>query len=95
MSNSDEIRISSKDKIEKLKAEYEQLKADARNEQSDRKAEIEHSIAELEHLKSDLETKYNQIENFGSTALEEITKAFFTSADAFSDRLNKTKGKIK
>lgn len=95
MSNPDEIKNTSKERIEKLKAEYEQLKANARNEQTERKAEIEQSLAELENLKSDLESKYNQLENFGSTALDEITKAFFTSADAFSDTLNKTKGKIK
>ncbi|GAA5023355.1 hypothetical protein GCM10011506_06140 [Marivirga lumbricoides] len=84
----------SKQKIDEVLSEYEILKAEARNAQAERKKEIEDNIKELDEREKELRAKYDEMEHFGDTTLEELSKAFFTSANAFSDHVNKVKKKI-
>ncbi len=83
-----------KQKIEALLAEYDQLKADARSSQEERKKEIKENLKELEMAERDLQEKYDRINNFGDTTMEEFSKEFFTSAEAFSNSLKSTKNKM-
>lgn len=81
-------------RIDEVLTEYEILKAEARNAQAERKKEIEANIKELDAREKDLRAKYDEMENFGDKTLEEFSKAFFSSADAFSEDVNKVKKKI-
>ena len=94
MEKHDITREKTRQKIDEVLSEYERLKAEARNAQAERKQEIESNIQELDKREKELRDKYDEMENFGDTTLEELSKAFFTSADAFSDDVNKVKKKI-
>ncbi len=83
-----------KQKIDLILGDFEKLKADARNSQSDRKAEIEENIKKLEEREVELRKKYQEIENFGATALDEIMSSIFYDAEAFSDDVKNTKEKL-
>lgn len=83
-----------KKKIDQILGDFEKLKADARNAQSDRRAEIEANIVEMEKREQDLRKKYEELESFGETALDEIMNSIFYSAEAFSDDVKKTNEKL-
>jgi predicted DNA-binding protein YlxM (UPF0122 family) len=95
MANIDEFKSSSKKRIEELLAKYEALKSDSRKAESEVKDELQDNFDRMDRLKNELENKYNQIEHFGEIAVEELSDAFFTSAEAFSDSINKTKDSLK
>ncbi|MBK6264664.1 hypothetical protein JKA74_06415 [Marivirga sp. S37H4] len=83
-----------KQRVDELLTEFEKLKAKARNAQSERKKEIEDNMRELELAERDLREKYDRMDNFGQTTLEEFSKEFFTSAEAFSNSLESAKRKF-
>jgi predicted nuclease with TOPRIM domain len=83
-----------KQKLDKILGDFEYLKSEARNTQSDRKAEIEENIKHLEEREAQLRKKYEELESFGETAIEEIMNSIFSSAEAFSDDVKNVKKKL-
>lgn len=83
-----------KQKIDQILGDFDKLKAEARSAQSERRAEIEENIKQLEEREFELRKKYEELENFGATALDEIMKSIFSSAEAFSDDVKNVKGKL-
>lgn len=81
-------------KIDQILSDFEKLKSEARNAQTERKAEIEENIKQLEGREVELRKKYQELENFGATALDEIMNSIFYSAEAFSDDMKNVKGKL-
>jgi len=95
MANIDEFKSTSKKRMEALLAEYEALKSESRKSEREVKDELQDHFDRMDRLKNELEDKYNRIEHFGEIAVEELSDAFFTSAEAFSDSINKTKDSLK
>ncbi len=83
-----------KQKLDQILGDFEKLKADARIAQTERKSEIEDNIRKLEEKELELRKKYQELESFGDTALDEIMNSIFYSAEAFSDDVKSTKEKL-
>ncbi|WKK79692.2 hypothetical protein [Marivirga arenosa] len=95
MANLDDFKNTSKKRMESLLSDYEALKAQTRSHQQEIQDELQEHIDRMDRLKNELEEKYNRIEHFGEIAVEELSEAFFTSAEAFSESINKTKENLK
>jgi len=95
MANLDEFKSNSKKRMEELLAKYEALKSESRQTENEVKDELQDHFDRMDRLKNELEDKYNRIDHFGEIAVEELSDAFFTSAEAFSDSIDKTKDSLK
>lgn len=88
MDDREKVRIEAKRKVDKLfDALYE-----AENEG---KTAFQENKEKLQSLKNDLQEKYDRLENFGGETMEELTKAFEGSAQAFEESINNIKEKKK
>lgn len=94
MTPAEKSNDASKAKMDELYAHYEAVRSSARQLASERKDEIQRHIDELDRAKEDLEAKWDRVQNFGDEAVEELNKAFFSSAEAFSTKVNDVKKKI-
>lgn len=95
MEKHEEFKSSSRERLNKLRADFEALKSEARHAQDDRKTEIEENLEKLQKLHDELESKHDRVEHFGDIALQELSDSFFSSAKAFQDIVEKTKDKLK
>ena len=84
----------SQSKMDELYAHYEAVRSSARELASEQQDELKQHMDELETAKADLESKWERVQNFGDEAVEELSKAFFSSAEAFSNKVNDVKSKI-
>jgi len=95
MSNHNEIKTKSKEKMNELYAKYELIQIKARKLSAKQQDELKDNISSLEAAKKDLEDKWSRVDNFGEEATEELSKAFTTSAEAFENETNQFESRIK
>jgi len=94
MSTHEELKKSSKQKLEELLARYEEVRVTAKQKASDRQEEFKSYLEDLDKAKAQLEEKWSRVQNFGDETAQELSDAFTSSANAFSESVDDVKSKL-
>ena len=94
MTTSNNSKEISQAKMDELYSHYEAVRSNARQLASEKREEMQQHMDELDDAKADLEAKWERVKNFGDEAVEELNKAFFSSAEAFSKKVDDVKTKM-
>ncbi len=95
MANHEELKKTSKQKLDELYTKYEIVRINARKLSRERQEKLNDHLAQLENARVDLENKWERVQHFGSETAEELSNAFSSSADAFSKSTDEIEEKMK